>query len=127
MKSKQSGITLIGFLIVMVVVGFFGFTAMKLVPSYSEYMGVVRAMKEISSSGTNGKSLDEIRRELMFKMNFQYVDDSTIKPSNITIDRNSGGASSLHVVYDKKIPFMYNIDFLLHFDKSVPLQGNVGQ
>ncbi len=44
MKSKQSGITLIGFLIVMVVVGFFGFTAMKLVPSYSEYMGMVRAM-----------------------------------------------------------------------------------
>ena len=127
MKSKQSGITLIGFLIVIAVVGFFAYMAMKLLPSYSEYMGVVKAMNQISTEGTNGKSLDEIRRDLMFKMNFQYVDDATIKPTNITIKRDTGGVSSLHVVYDKQIPFMYNIDFLLHFDKSVPLQGNVGQ
>jgi hypothetical protein len=63
----------------------------------------------------------------MFKLGFQYVDDSTIKPSNITIKRDAGGASQLQVVYDKQIPFLYNIDFLLHFSKSVQLQGNVGQ
>jgi Tfp pilus assembly protein PilX len=32
MKSKQSGITLIGFLIIIVVVGFFAYMAMKLLP-----------------------------------------------------------------------------------------------
>jgi hypothetical protein len=63
----------------------------------------------------------------MFKMNFQYVDDATIQPANITIKRDAGGASQLQVAYDKDIPFMYNIDFLLHFNKSVPLQGNVEQ
>jgi hypothetical protein len=31
------------------------------------------------------------------------------------------------VAYEKVVPFMYNIDFLLHFDKSVPLQGNPNQ
>lgn len=127
MKSKQAGVTLIGFLLIMAIVGFFGFMAMKLLPSYSEYMGVAKAMNQIATEGTNGKTLDDIRRELMFKMNFQYVDDSTIKPNDITIKRDSGGASNLNVVYDKKIPFMYNIDFLLHFDKSVPLKGNLGQ
>ncbi len=127
MKSKQSGITLIGFLIILAVVGFFAYMGMKLMPSYSEYMGVSKAMGQIATEGTNGKSLDEIRRNLMFKMGFQYVDDSTIKPSNITIKRNAGGASELQVVYDKQIPFMYNIDFLLHFNKSVALQGNVGE
>ncbi|HZX72546.1 MAG TPA: DUF4845 domain-containing protein [Rhodanobacter sp.] len=127
MKSKQSGVTLIGFLIVIVVVGFFAYMAMKLLPSYSEYMGVAKAMNEIATAGTNGKSLDEIRRDLMFKMNFQYVDDATIKPSDITIKRDAGGASELKVAYDKQIPFMYNIDFLLHFNKSVPLTGNVAQ
>ncbi len=127
MKSKQAGVTLIGFLLIMAIVGFFGFMAMKLLPSYSEYMGVVKAMNQIATEGSNGKTLDDIRRELMFKMNFQYVDDSTIKPADITITRDSGGASNLNVVYHKKIPFMYNIDFLLHFDKSVPLKGNLGQ
>jgi hypothetical protein len=127
MKSKQSGVTLIGFLFIMVIVGFFAFMAMKLFPSYSEYMGVVKAMNQVATEGTNGKSLDDIRRGLMFKMGFQYVDDSTVKPNDITITHDAGGTSFLNVDYDKKIPFMYNIDFLLHFDKSVQLQGNVGQ
>jgi hypothetical protein len=127
MKSKQAGVTLIGFLFIMVIVGFFAYMAMKLLPSYSEYMGVAKSMNQIATEGTTGKTLDEIRRELLFKMNFQYVDDATIKPADITIQRDSGGVSQLNVTYDKQIPFMYNIDFLLHFSKSVPLQGNVGQ
>ena len=127
MESKQSGITLIGFLLIIVVVGFFAYMAMKLAPSYSEYMGVTKAMNQIATEGTNGKSLDSIRRDLMFKLGFQYVDDATVKPANITIKRDAGGTSVLTVAYDKQIPFMYNIDFLLHFDKSVPLQGNVGE
>jgi hypothetical protein len=84
-------------------------------------------MNQIATEGTAGKSLDDIRRALMFKMNFQYVDDATIKPKDITIKRDPGGASNLNVVYDKQIPFMYNIDFLLHFQKSVKLTGNVEQ
>ncbi|MEO7065402.1 MAG: DUF4845 domain-containing protein [Rhodanobacter sp.] len=135
MKSKQSGITLIGFLVVIAVVGFFGFMAMKLFPSYTEYMGVVKSMEQLSSDGVSGKSLDGIRRDLMRKMDFQYVDDAVVKPTDITIVRGArDGATAgsvtgtqLRVAYDKKIPFMYNIDFLLHFDKSVPLQGYTAQ
>jgi hypothetical protein len=123
MKSKQAGITLIGFLIVLVVVAFFGYMAMKLIPAYSEYMGVAKAMTQVSTEGADGKSLDELRRDLMFKLGFQYVDDATIQPQDITIDRSNG--TQLHVAYDKQVPFIYNIDFLLHFEKSVPLQGNV--
>ena len=127
MKSKQSGVTLIGLLIILLVVGFFGYMAMKLVPAYTEYMGVAKAMSQEASSGTSGRSLDDIRSDLSYKFSMQYVDDNTITPSDITITRDSGGASTLNVTYDKDIPFMYNIDFLVHFSKSVPLQGNVGQ
>lgn len=124
MKTKQSGITLIGFLIVLCVVGFFGYMAMKLVPSYIEFMGVKKAMTQIADDGASSKSLDSIRRDLSFKMGFQYVDDSTIQPSDITITRLNG-ASTLHCDYDKQIPFIANIDFLLHFNTAVPLKGNV--
>lgn len=124
MKSKQAGITLIGFLIVLAVVAFLGYMAMRLVPAYTEYMGVSKAMNQIATDGVEGKTLDQIRRDLLFKMDFQYVDDATIKPKDITIDRADNGAV-LHVAYDKQVPFIYNIDFLMHFDKSVPLRGNV--
>jgi len=127
MKTRQSGVTLVGFLVILLVVGFFGYMAMKLVPSYTEYMGVVKAMNSIASEGGSSKSLDGIRRDLLRRMDFQYVDDATVKPTDITVSRDNGGTSVLHVAYDKDIPFMYNIDFLLHFEKSVPLQGNVGE
>ena len=90
-------------------------------------MGVVKSMNQIATEGTEGKTLDDMRRALMFKMSFQYVDDATIKPKDITIVRDKTGGNQFHVVYDKVIPFLYNISFLLHFEKSVPLKGNVGQ
>ncbi len=126
MKSKQAGITLIGFLIVLIVVGFFGFMAMKLVPAYSEYMGVVKAMNQEATNGVDGKTLDSIQRDLSYKFSMQYVDDGTITPSDITITHVNGG-NQLNIAYDKQMPFIYNIDFLVHFEKSVPLQGTIAQ
>jgi len=125
MKSKQSGITLIGFLFMLMIAGFFGYMAMRLVPSYTEFLGVTKAMNQIASDSVDGRTLDDIRHDLMRKLDFQYVDDATVKPKDITLKRN-GNAAKLHVSYDKRIPFMYNIDFLLHFEKDVALQGNVG-
>ena len=124
MKSKQSGITLIGFLFVLAIAAFFGYMAMKLVPPYIEFMGVNKAMNQETTNGVEGKTLDDIRRDLIFKLGFQYVDDATIKPKDITIKR-SGNAAELNVSYEKRIPFIYNIDFLLHFEKSVTLKGNI--
>ena len=125
MKSRQSGITLIGFVIMLAIVGFFAFMAMKLVPSYIEYMGVVKALNQMSTEGGN-EDIEQARRQLAFKMSFQYVDDSTIKPKDVTIQR-LGNQTNLRVAYDKVIPFIYNIAFLLHFEKSVPIKSAVGQ
>ena len=125
MKSKQTGITLIGFLVVLMVVGFFGFMAMKLVPAYIEFMGVGKAMTQLASEGGT-HSPEQVRSDLMKKLDFQYVSDDAVSPQDVTIKR-VGNAAQLNVSYDKRIPFMYNIDFMLHFEKSVALQGNIGE
>ena len=43
MKRTQSGITLIGFVVVLAVVGLFAYVGMKLFPMYSEFYGVKSA------------------------------------------------------------------------------------
>ncbi|MCC7256293.1 MAG: DUF4845 domain-containing protein, partial [Dokdonella sp.] len=48
MHHKSKGITLIGFVIVLVVAGFFAYVAMKLIPAYTEYFGVVKSMDQLS-------------------------------------------------------------------------------
>ncbi len=122
MYSKQSGITLIGFVVVLLIAGFFAYMAMKLVPPYMDYFGVSKAMEQVASEGVDGKTQNDIRRDFMFKLSFQYADD-VIKPADITFQRNDGG-TNMTVDYEQRVHFVYNIDFLLHFNKSIQLQGN---
>lgn len=122
MKNRQSGITLIGFLLLLIVLGFFVYMGMKLVPSYIEFFGVKKAMTQLASDGSSG-DINDIRSKLAFKMNFQYVDDSTIQPKDITLDRRNN-ASVLTISYDKRVHFIYNIDFILHFENAVPMRNS---
>jgi type II secretory pathway pseudopilin PulG len=120
-RNRQSGITLIGFVIVLAVVGFFAYCAMKLIPAYTEYFGVVKSMKAVvSQSNASEMSLEDARRAMSLNFSVQYVDDASVPPAAIKID-TANGARRLHVIYDKQIPFMYNIDLLLHFDHTEDL------
>lgn len=120
--SRQSGVTLIGFVFILLIAGFFAYMAIKLVPAYIQYFSVVKAMNQVSAEGADGKSKDQIRRDFSFKLSFQYA-DSVLKPSDIHFIHNDGG-NAMEVSYDDRIHFIYNIDFLLHFDKTVPMQGS---
>jgi hypothetical protein len=123
--KKQQGITLIGFVFILIIVAFFAYAAMKLVPAYTEYLGVVKAMNAVASEPDLAtKSPEEIQRELAFKGSFQYVDDKTFSAENLHI-KNGPGGGTMEIKYDKDIPFVYNIDFLLHFEKTVPLNGGI--
>jgi len=125
MQRSNRGITLIGFLVVLCVAGFFAYLAMRLVPMYIEYFGVVKAMEMVKEEPRSAeKSVEEIRRELNMKFDTQYVDDNSVPPQAISVRREAGGAT-LRVAYEKRVNFMYNIDLVGVFDKSVILR-NVG-
>ena len=122
-QRNQRGITLIGFMVLLCVAGFFAYLAMRLVPMYIEYFGVVKAMEQVRSEpGSAQKSVEEIRRDLGAKFDTQYVDDNSVPPQAIQLKREAGGAT-LRVAYEKRVNFMYNIDLVATFDKSVILRS----
>ncbi len=121
MQRNARGITLIGFVIVLGVVGFFAYMAMRLVPVYIEYFGVVKAMEqERTEPGAGSKTLDQLRRELSFKFNTQYVDETNVPPSVISLKRENG-AATLRIAYERRVPFVYNLELVASFDKSMSL------
>ncbi|MET0225618.1 MAG: DUF4845 domain-containing protein [Dokdonella sp.] len=127
MQRKVRGITLIGFVIVLCVLGFFAYLAMRLVPMYVEYFGVVKAMEQVRTEGNSAqRSVDEIRRDIILKFNTQYVDEASVPPAAIQVVRQ-GGASTLRIAYEKRVPFLYNLDIVGKFDKSVNLNGAGGE
>lgn len=124
MHRKVKGITLIGFVMVLSILGFFAYLAMRLVPMYIEYFGVLKSMEQVRQMpGVAQKSLAELRSELNFKFSVQYVDEASVPPTAITLKRE-GGASTLRIAYEKRVPFLYNLDFVGKFDKSLNLSGS---
>jgi hypothetical protein len=121
MQRNARGITLIGFLVMLCVLGFFAYMVMRLMPVYVEYFGVLKAMEMVKNEpGAAQKSIEEIRREIKMKFDTQYVDETDVPPQAIQL-RREAGASTLRIAYEKRVPFMYNIDLVASFDKSVNL------
>lgn len=113
------GMTLIGFILLLFVIGFFAYIAMKLFPIYQEYYSVVRAMKQVQQEpGVAGKSPEQIRDSLNRKMYISYV--YSVKPANIRVMRSSEGYL-LIVKYEVRGNLMYNLDYIAVFDKTVNL------
>ncbi|MBS0569256.1 MAG: DUF4845 domain-containing protein [Proteobacteria bacterium] len=118
---KQHGITLIGFAIVLIVVGFFAYAAMKLIPVYSEYFGVVKSMKSLQSEPSiDTMTIEEIRRKLDTIFDVQYVDETDVPLSAVTLI-TTNGQRSLNVSYSVDKPFIYNVDLLVHFNYTLDL------
>ena len=120
-KKRSSGITLIGFVMLLCVVGFFGYMAMRLMPMYIEYMGVIKAMEQVRAEpNVANMSPEQVRQSLIRKFDTQYVDDAAIPPQAIRILRQNN-ASTLNITYERRVPFLYNLEFLGTFNKSVSL------
>lgn len=119
-KRKQQGITLIGFIIVLVVAGFFAYMGMILGPAYSEYYGVVKAMNFVAAeSKPNDSDFETIRRSLDKQFNVGYVESVTGKDAKLIRDKTVGNTLSMD--YEVRKGFIYNIDFVVKFSHTVPL------
>ncbi len=126
-KKRSSGITLIGFMMLLCIVGFFGYLAMRLIPMYIEYMGVVKSMEQVRvEPGIASKSPEEVRRSLIYRFDTQYVDPDAVPPQSIQILRK-GGAATLRIRYERRVSFVHNLDLIGSFDKSVDLVGERGE
>lgn len=119
--GKQRGITMIGFVIVLGILGFFAYGAMKLVPAYLEYFNVVKAMKSMqTASNIEVMPIEQIRNQMDALFSIQYVNEQNVPLSSINLI-TANGQHSLRVAYDRDIPFLYNVDLLVHFDHTVDL------
>lgn len=125
-RRVQSGITLIGFLIVLIVLGFFAFLFMKLYPAYYEYYNVVTAMEAIKKEPAVARwSPADILKSLDKRMYINYVDEKFVNKRSFQLKKISGGYT-LTVKYERREPVIYNLDYVAKFERTVQLGSNLG-
>lgn len=111
--------SMIGLVLFMSLLGFVVYAGLRLVPIYSEYYSVVKAMNLVANKpGAANKTPNEIKEDLMKSFYTSYIE--RVNKNHIKVIRSRG--KQLQVTYDVQEPFIGNLDFLVHFDKTVPLK-----
>ncbi len=119
-RSRQAGITAVGFVLLAIFIGLFAFGTMRLTPVYLNYMKIAGVLdgvfKEFDSQAPLRSAIvTSIRRR------FDVESVSVITSRDIKV-LNDGGGFRIEAVYDHTTPFIGNISFTVHFDKRVTVR-----
>lgn len=119
MKRTQGGMTLIGFVIVLAVIGFAAYIGMKLVPMYSEYYAVKSALKGLKAEPGIANQAPAKIQDLFFRRLYISYSEN-VKPANVTLERAEGGWL-MSVEYEVRKPMVGNLDVVGKFSTSESL------
>ena len=122
MRHSQRGITFIGALILVAFIGLFVYAGIRLVPVYLEYMNIAKAMDTVKADMTTVDSPQSIRVALDKRF---FIDAVTVIEAKDLEIKRDGAAWVVRANYDAEAPFVANVSFSVHFDKTVVL-GNSG-
>lgn len=116
MRNSQRGITLLGFIIVLGVVGLFAYVGMKLFPMYSEYYSVRSALKGLANEPGIANT-DPRRIQEMFFRRLKIDYSSSVKPEHVKIKR-VGGGWQMDVKYEVRNQMIGNLDVVGRFEST---------
>ncbi|MBS0388021.1 MAG: DUF4845 domain-containing protein [Proteobacteria bacterium] len=121
MLKSQRGVTLIGWVILLVPVGIIGYAGIRLAPIFLNYYRVVEAMNQQASESKGDSQINPtlVRNGLDKRFDVGYVDHPTGKD----IDVHRDGDHWVAVAdYEDIAPLFGNVSLLVQFHKQVELQ-----
>jgi hypothetical protein len=112
----QAGMTALGMVFLIVFIGIFAFGVIRLTPVYLNYMKVVGVVdgvvKEFDGQNANSAA---VRRSIQRRFDVESV--GQIHYRDIKVSPVDGGLQ-VSAVYDHSTPFIGQVSFTVHFDKT---------
>ena len=118
MQQRQQGMTFIGILVLIVVVGAWIYAGIRLTPKYLEYMRVAGTLEKVRDEYDNNPGTTEFMLRKAIERQFDIEMVEIITSNDVEIKRE-GGIFTMRAAYDDSVPLISNISFLVEFDKSV--------
>ena len=116
MRSRQQGLTIIGFLLVAAVVVIFAMVGFRVIPAYVEYYSVKRALEEtMRGGGADPNNPAAFRSELSRRLQTSYVEE--VKASDAILQR-SGSQVVAEMAWERRLHMFGNAYILLEFETS---------
>jgi type II secretory pathway pseudopilin PulG len=114
--KKQSGVSIIGVLVIVALFSFFLTVMLRLVPSYLEGRSVRDMIQSVVDASTAAESLREINKKIQTTMTTNQVD--AINPRDVKVYRDKG-TIMIDARYEKRTKLFEGIDAVLMFDDLV--------
>jgi len=123
MRNRQSGMTMIGWLLVMIPIGIVVYAGIRLTPIYLNYYRVVTSLRQLAAENNvadgSVQTVAALRSSLSKRFDAQYVEHPT--PAEINFTRADG-----HWVatadYEDLAPMFGNVSLIAQFHSEVELQ-----
>ena len=120
MLKRQQGMTMIGILFVLALIGVIGYAGMRILPLYLNYMKVARSM-EATAAEFKGDSVDQAALRRTLEKHWQIEDIDSVEAKDVEINKGEG-VTTMHVAYDDSAPYIANVSLTVHFDKTSKVQ-----
>ncbi len=119
MKQRQRGMTFLGIVIILLILGSALYAGIRLVPVYLEYSKVVRSLNQVRDEhAAIDTNQNLIRRSL--ERRWDVEDIQRIGWKEIEITRTADGFD-VNAFYDAEEPFVANVYLLVKFDHTVSI------
>ena len=116
MKRTQRGVTMIGWICLLIPVAIVGYAGIRLIPVYLNYTKIVRSMDQIAQETRATDTAQNIRFALDKRLNIEQVDFPDVKDFNV---RRDGQSWILEIDYEDGAPLLSNVSLAAKFHKSV--------
>lgn len=117
---RQRGVSLIGWLIILVFIGAVALIGIRVVPVYVEAFTVRSVLQGLEDDpnlrGADGSAVLEALRK-----RFDINDVDSVKRSNIKIEPGDGGLQ-VTIDYETRFPLVANIDGVAHFRQQATIR-----
>lgn len=116
-RHQQRGMTALGWLTVLALIGIFAVATLRLVPIYLEYYRVNSVLTGLKAEKVDGV---DNKREIVdyLRKRFDVESIRTLKATDILISVKDENFL-VRAKYERRQPFIGNLNFLVTFDKSV--------
>jgi len=114
--------TFIGWVILLIIVGFAALIALRTIPVYLTEYKVASAMKEIQNNyELRNATLHQLRRALQKRLNINEV--NVVKAKEAKIVKKGNGIRIFSLPYKQLKPVFGNVQLLFTFEPKARLEG----
>jgi hypothetical protein len=120
---KQRGVTMIGWIILLIPVAIVLYAGIRVGPEYFDYYKVATAMKETASALESDPTLSptSIRTALQKRFDTGYV--NTVTASEVAVSKVEDGWE-MTAEYESSVDLFGNMSILMDFSKTVAITPN---